>query len=84
MPRQERNPCSGWRQTDLDLAAGEPVGDAVEVSLDQDVIIDADAAQPPLGEGIGLDGQPLEARPIELLEQGAPGDAKPGGSAARR
>jgi hypothetical protein len=42
------------RQPDLDLAAGEAIGDAVEVGLDLDVIIDADATQPPLSEGIRL------------------------------
>src|SRR6201996_9315476 len=65
------------RQSDLDLAAGEAIRDAVEVSLDQDVVIDADATQPPLGEGIRLAGQALEVRPIELLEQRATGHAKP-------
>jgi hypothetical protein len=39
------------------------------VSLDLDVIIEADPAQPPFGEGIGLAGQFLEMRPIEFLEQ---------------
>ena len=48
------------RQPDLDLAAGEAVGDAVEVSLDLDVVIDADPAQPPFGKGVGLAGQSLE------------------------
>src|SRR5713101_6652889 len=65
------------RQPHLDLAAGEAVGDAVEVALDLDVIIDADPAQPPFGEGIGLAGQPLEMWPVELLEQGSASDAEP-------
>ena len=38
------------RQPDLDLAAGEAVGHAIEVRLDLDVVIDADAAQPPFGK----------------------------------
>ena len=42
------------RQPHLDLAAGEPVGDAVEVGLDLDVVTDADSPQAPFGEGIGL------------------------------
>ena len=64
------------RQPDLDLAAGEAVGDAIEVRLDLDVVIDADAAQPPFGKDIGLAGQRLEMRPIEFLEQRAAGDAE--------
>ena len=65
------------RQPHLDLAAGEAVGHAVEVRLDLDVVIDADAAQPPFGEDIGLAGQRLEVRPVEFLEQRAAGDAEP-------
>jgi hypothetical protein len=38
------------------------------VSLDLDVVIDADPAQPPFGKGIGLAGQVLEMRPVEFLE----------------
>jgi hypothetical protein len=56
---------------------GEAVGNAVEVSLDQDVVIDADAAQPPFGKGVGLARQLLEVRPIEFLEEGSAGDAEP-------
>jgi hypothetical protein len=65
------------RQPHLDLAAGEAVGDAVEMSFDLDVIIEADPAQPPFGEGIGIAGQQFEVRPIEFLEQRAAGDPKP-------
>src|SRR5580698_393596 len=57
------------REPHLDFAAGEAVGHAVEVSLDLDVVIDADAAQAPLGEGIRLARQSLEMWSIELLEQ---------------
>ena len=64
------------RQPHLDFAAGEAVGHAVKVSLDLDVVIDADAAQPPFGEDIGLAGQSLEVWPIEFLEQRAAGDAE--------
>ena len=42
------------RQPHLDLATGEAVRDAVEVRLDLDVVVDADAAQPPFGIGVGL------------------------------
>ena len=47
------------------------------MSLDLDVVIDADPAQPPFGNGIGLAGQRLQMRPIEFLEQRAAGDAEP-------
>ena len=56
------------RQPHLDLAASEAVGHAVEVSLDLDVVIDADPPQPPFGEGVGLVWQALQVRPIEFLE----------------
>src|SRR6266851_919253 len=65
-----------WRQPYLDLAAGEAVGHAVEVSFDLDVVIDADAAPPPFSEGIGFARQTLEVRPIEFLEQRPAGDAE--------
>jgi hypothetical protein len=68
---------SARRQPDLNLAAGEAVGDAVEVSLDQDMVIDADTAQPPFGKGIGLARQLLEVRPLEFLEEGPAGDTEP-------
>src|ERR1700719_1426473 len=55
----------------LPLRFGRSGGSTVEVSLDLDVVIDADPPQPPFGKGIGLAGQPLEVRPIEFLEQRA-------------
>ena len=55
------------RQPDLDLAASEAVGHAVEVRLDLNVVIDANPTQPPFSEGIGLARQPLEMRPVEFL-----------------
>ena len=65
------------RQPRLNLAAGEAVGHAVEVSLDLDVVIDADATQAPFGQSIGLARQRLEVRPVEFLEQRAAGNAEP-------
>jgi hypothetical protein len=47
------------------------------MSVGLDMVIDADAAQAPLGKAIGLGGQPLEVGPIEFLEQGAAGDPEP-------
>src|SRR5512144_301539 len=62
------------RQPHLDLAAGEAIGNAVEMTLDLDMVIDTHPAQAPFGKAIGLGGQALEVRPIEFLEQGAAGD----------
>ena len=64
-------------QPHLDLAARKAVRDAVKMSVDLDMVIDADAAQAPFGKAIGLGGQLLEMGPIELFEQGAPGDPEP-------
>ena len=38
----------------LDLAARETVGNAVEVALDIDVVVDADTAHAPFGETLDL------------------------------
>ena len=64
------------RQPHLDLTTGEAVRDAVEVSLDLDVVIDADPPQPPFGIGIGFARQRLEVRPVEFLEQRPAGHAE--------
>src|SRR5437588_2101571 len=50
----------------LDLAAREAVGNAVEMPLDIDMVIDADTAHAPFGEHIRLGRQRLERRPVEL------------------
>src|SRR6516165_4016651 len=47
----------------------EAVGNAVEVMIDVDVIVDADAAQAPFGEYVGLDRQRLERRPVEFFQE---------------
>jgi hypothetical protein len=39
-------------------------GQAVEVPLDIDVVVDTDAAQTPFGEDVGLDRQGLKRRPV--------------------
>jgi hypothetical protein len=52
----------------LDLAAREAIGNAVEVALDLDVVVDPDAAHAPFGEDVGLGRQRLERRPLELFE----------------
>src|SRR5260370_32198849 len=61
------------RQPHLDLAAGKAIGDAIEMALELDMVVDADPAHAPFGEGVGLAGQWLEMGPIELLQQGAAG-----------
>jgi len=43
----------------LDLAAREAIGNAVEVALDIDVVVDTDTAHAPFGEDIGLGRQGL-------------------------
>jgi hypothetical protein len=65
------------RQPYLDLAARKAVQDTIKVSVDLDVVIDADAAHTPFGKAIRLDRQPLEVGPVEFFEQGAAGDAEP-------
>jgi hypothetical protein len=66
----------------LDLGADKAVRDALVMRLDFDVIVDADAADPPLGEYVRALRQGLERRPIDLLQQLAAGHAEPPGSAA--
>jgi hypothetical protein len=61
----------------LDLVAREAVGNAVEVALDIDVVVDADPAHAPFREDIGVNRQRLEQRPIEFFEELPAGDAEP-------
>src|SRR6266478_5004761 len=53
----------------LDLDAREAIGNAVEMALDIDVIIDANPAHAPFGEDIRLDRQRLERRPVEFVKE---------------
>ena len=64
-------------QPRLDLGASEAVGDGIIVGVDVDVIVDADPAHAPLAVLIGLAGERLERRAVDLLEQLAAGDAEP-------
>jgi len=48
----------------LDLRAGEAIRNAIKVPLDIDMVIDADPAQAPFGEDVGLHGQGLERWPV--------------------
>ena len=61
----------------LDLAAREAVGNAVEVTLDLDVVVDPDPAHAPFGEDVGLDRQGLERWPVEFFQQLPAGDPEP-------
>src|SRR5271169_1740001 len=67
---------SARRQPNLDFAAGKAVGDAVEMALELDMVVDADPADPPLGKAIGLPRQRVEVGPIELFEQRPAGDTE--------
>jgi hypothetical protein len=55
-------------QPDIDLGAGEAIGNALVIGVGLDVIIDTDAARPPLGEDVRLDRQGLERWTIDLLQ----------------
>src|SRR5436305_4867696 len=63
-------------QPHLDLAAGKAIRHAVEMTLELDMVVDADPTQTPLGKGIGLGRQRVEVGPIELLEQRPAGDTE--------
>lgn len=65
------------READLDRLTGKTVGHAVVVTVDIDVIIDADPPGAPFGEHIGLGRQGLEAWPIKLFKQVATFHADP-------
>jgi hypothetical protein len=57
----------------LDFAAGVVVWNAVEVVLDLDMVIDADAPPAPLREFVPLCRQGLERWPIKLFQELSPG-----------
>ena len=65
------------REPHLDLGAGEAMRNAVVMLLHLDVVIETDAADPPLGEDVGGRRQWLERRPVDLLEQPAACHAEP-------
>lgn len=65
------------REAHLYLGADEAMRNAVIMRLDLDVIIDADPADPPLGEHVRALRQGLECRPVDLLQQLAAGHAEP-------
>ena len=73
----EENLDGPHRQARVDLGAGEAMGDAVVMSGDLDVIIDADAARPPFGELVRFGWKGLQRRAIDLFEQLPARHAKP-------
>ena len=56
-------------ETDIDLAAGQRVGDAVEGVFDLDVVVDVDAGLAPLGVLVALGRERLERRPVQISNQ---------------
>ena len=66
-------------QPHVDLGAGETIGHAVIVEANVDVIINADAAHAPFAIFVGLAGQALERRTIDLLQQFPARHAETGG-----
>jgi hypothetical protein len=72
----EKDLNSARRQPNLDFAAGKAVGNAVEMALELDMVVDADPANAPLGKAIGLRRQRVEVGPIELFEQRPAGDTE--------
>src|SRR5215472_4755939 len=64
-------------QPHLDFAAGIAIRHAVEMTIELDMVIDADPTETPLGKAIGLCRQRVEVRPIELFEHRSAGDPKP-------
>ena len=61
----------------FDFSTGEAVGNAVEVLLDLDVIIDADPADAPLSKDARFDRQGVERWSVEFFEQLLAGAAEP-------
>ena len=59
------------REPNVDLAAGQRVGDAVERVLDLDVVVDVDPGLAPLRVLVALGRKPLERRPVQILEPAA-------------
>jgi hypothetical protein len=64
-------------QPHLDLVAGKAMGHAVEMTLESDIVVDADSTDPPLGKPIGLRRQRPEVGPVKLFEQRPAGNTEP-------
>ena len=62
----------GGGEPDIDLAAGQGVGDAVEAAVSLDVVVDVDAGPAPLGVLIAPRGQRPERRTVQILEPARP------------
>jgi hypothetical protein len=61
------------RKPRVDLSPGVAMGDAVEVLLHHDVIVDANPPIAPLRQNVGLQRQRFQSRPIHRLKQLPPG-----------
>ena len=59
------------RDPNVDLAAAQRVGDAVERVLDLDVVVDVDPRLAPLGVLVALGRKRLECWPVQILEPAA-------------
>lgn len=59
------------REPNVDIAAGQCMGDTVEGALYLDVIVDVDAGPGPLGELVPLGRERLDRRPVQILEPAA-------------
>src|SRR5215469_5213311 len=66
-----------WGQPHLDFATGKAIRDAVEVTFELDMVVNADPTEAPLGKAIGLGRQCIEVGPVQLFEQPPAGDAEP-------
>ena len=64
------------RIADLDLLAEERKRHAVDVALDDDVIVHVDATQLPVRQDVAVGGQRSERRAVELLVEGEAADAE--------
>ena len=64
-------------RADVDLLADQAVRHRVEEALDLDVIVDADAGEPPFGELVVLARQRCQRRALDGLEEVAAADAEP-------
>ena len=68
---------------DIDLVAGQGMGDAVEGVMDLDVVVDVDAGLAPLGELVALAGQRLQRRAGRAPRTSCGGYRRSSGTAVR-
>ena len=66
VPVEDLDRCGG--DPDIDLAAGQGVGDAVEAAAGLHVVVDVDSGPAPLGELVAPGGQGPRRRTVQILE----------------